>query len=43
MTQMCHHFIHCVIASEARGNLTQSVILSEAKNLVEILRALPSG
>ena len=28
---------------EARGNPTQSVILSEAKNLVEILRALPSG
>jgi hypothetical protein len=28
---------------ERRGNLTHSVILSEAKNLVEILRALPSG
>jgi hypothetical protein len=27
----------------ARGNLTRSVILSVAKNLIEILRALPSG
>ena len=39
---------YIVIASDPalageRGNLTQSVILSKAKNLVEILRALPSG